>query len=80
MYAASPWDLAFYSSIGVSLLSLLLWHDHGNPMFDDVRLDGLKSTVTAFLFPPCAFSLFWMTLFSLFLHSAAGCVGLGSSN
>ena len=54
-------------------LSVSLWNDVSDPLFDGVRLAGFKSTTNAFLLACCSL-IFCLLLFSLSLLSFCGLV------
>ena len=60
-------------------LSVSLWNDLSDPVFDDVGMVGFKSRVNAFQLPQSIFP-FVSFHFLLFFLPWVGCVGLGSSD
>ena len=57
-------------------LSVSLWNDLSDPVFDGVGLAGFKSRANAFLFD--LLFLFCLLLFYLFFLPWVGCVRLGT--
>ena len=59
-------------------LSVSLWNDLSDPVFDGVGLAGFKSRANAFLLARSAFSFFVSYCFVFFFLPWVGCMGLGS--